>query len=357
MKNRVIFLDTNIFESAKFSYESDNFLRFLEICKEKSLKLCITDVVQKEVYKRIHFNIKEELERVNKNFIKLILSNLDVSVESKVKLTEKLVEKITSDFDNFLSDYDVEVIKSNFDQSLLIDSYFGIKSPFSEQKKEEFPDAIILLTIKKYREDKGVDVYIASNDSEFQEFCDENKIDLYSKLSDLTHKLNMEDPNQELKELYEKHLDDIKNEIGKSVKSQDDFILYSYDSIDEVYVDNIKVQDVLVNKLDVIQFDTDENSIQLEVDISIEFSANASYPDEDTMIHDKEDGVYYYGMKNNATIETTQKTTCIVAVSFFDDDTFSADEIDIQDKEFEFSLDDRTIVKLEQDENFGSFKW
>ena len=184
MKNRVIFLDTNIFESAKFSYESDNFLRFLEICKEKSLKLCITDVVQKEVYKRIHFNIKEELERVNKNFIKLILSNLDVSVESKARLTEQLVEKLTKNFDDFLYDYDVKIIKSDFDQSLLIDSYFGIKSPFSEQKKEEFPDAIILLTIKKYREDKGVDVYIASNDTEFQEFWDENKIDLYSQLSD-----------------------------------------------------------------------------------------------------------------------------------------------------------------------------
>lgn len=118
MKNRVIFLDTNIFESAKFSYESDNFLRFLEIYEEKGIQLCITDVVQKEVYKRIHFNIKEELERVNKNFIKLILSNIGVSVESKAKLTEQLVEKLTNDFDDFLSDYDVEIIKSDFDRWL-----------------------------------------------------------------------------------------------------------------------------------------------------------------------------------------------------------------------------------------------
>ena len=158
MKNRAIFLDTNIFESAKFSYESDNFLRFLEICEEKGIQLCITDVVQKEVYKRIHFNIKEELERVNKNFIKLILSNLDVSVESKVKLTEQLVEKITSDFDNFLSDYDVEVIKSNFDQSLLIDSYFGIKSPFSEQKKEDNPNKSKDYIIKVAKRDFVSDV-------------------------------------------------------------------------------------------------------------------------------------------------------------------------------------------------------
>jgi len=357
MKNRVVFLDTNIFESAKFSYESDNFLRFLEICEEKGIQLCITDIVQKEVYKRIYFNIKEELERVNKNFIKLILSNIGVSAESKAKLTEQLVDKLTNDFDDFLSDYDVEVIKSDFDQVLLIDSYFDIKSPFSEQKKEEFPDAIILLTIKKYIEDNDIEAYIISNDSGFKKFCDQNDICLYSKLSDVTHKLNMEDPNQELKELYEIHLDDIKYSIGENIKSQDDFILYSYDSIDEVYVDDIAVRDVVVDKLDIIQFDTDENSLQLEVDITIEFSANASYPDEDTMMHDKEDGVYYYGMKNHANIETTQKTTCIVVVSFFEDNTFSADEIDIQDKEFEFSLDDKTIVKLEQDENFGSFKW
>ncbi len=157
MKNRAIFLDTNIFERAKFSYDSDNFLRFLEICEEKGIQLCITDVVQKEVYKRIKFNVKEQLEKVNKDFIKLILSNLDVSVESKARLYEQLVEKLTNDFDDFLSDYDVKIIKSDFDQSLLIDSYFDIKSPFSEQKKEEIPDAIIFLTIKKYREDDDVD--------------------------------------------------------------------------------------------------------------------------------------------------------------------------------------------------------
>lgn len=354
MKNRVIFLDTNIFESAKFSYDSDNFLRFLEICEENNITLCITDVVQKEVYKRIKVNVKEQLERVNKNFIKLILSNLGVSVDSKLKLTEQLIEKLTDNFNEFLSDYYVEVIKSDFDQSLLIDSYFDITSPFSEQKKEEFPDAIILLTIKKYIEDNDVEAYIISNDTDFEQFCSENEICLYPKLSDVTHKLNMEDPNQEIRELYEKHLNNIKYEIGNNVKSQDDFILYSYDSIDEVYVDNIIVQDVVVNKLDIIQFDSESDSLQLEVDISIEFFANASYPDEDTIIHDKEDGIYYYATKNHADIETIQKTICIVVVSFFHDDTFCVDEIELQDKEFEFSLDERTIVKLEQDESFGS---
>lgn len=357
MKNRVIFLDTNIFESAKFSYESDNFLRFIEICEEKNIKLCITDVVQKEVYKRIKFNVKEQLERANKDFVKLILSNLGVSVESKSKLIEQLILKLTKNFDDFLSDYNVDVIKSNFDQSLLIDSYFDIKPPFSEQKKEEFPDAIILFSIKKYIKDNNVLVYIVSNDKGFLKFCDNNKINLYLKLSDLTHKLNIEDPNQELKELYEKKLDDIKYSIVESIKYENDFMLYSYDSIYEVYVYDIIVRDVFVNKLDIIQFDTNDNSLQLEIDISIEFSANASYPDEETMIYDKYESVYYYGMKNYATIETTQKTTCIVVVLFFEDNTFSVDEIDIQDKEFEFSLNDRTIVKLEQDENFGSFKW
>ena len=46
---RVIFLDTNVFESAKFSYNSHRMKQFLEICENKGLVLYITDVIKYEV--------------------------------------------------------------------------------------------------------------------------------------------------------------------------------------------------------------------------------------------------------------------------------------------------------------------
>jgi predicted nucleic acid-binding protein len=56
---RIIFLDTNVFESAKFDYQSKNFINFLEICDERIIDLYITDVVKDEVLKRIHINITQ----------------------------------------------------------------------------------------------------------------------------------------------------------------------------------------------------------------------------------------------------------------------------------------------------------
>lgn len=361
---RVIFLDTNVFESARFKYDSERMQSFLEICEEKSIRLIITDVVKHEVIKRIKSNIEfavmgirnpEEKSKEN-HIYEIFLNSIDNEQTSKPKLIEKLSSKLISDFEEFLTDNDVEIIPSQFDNNELVNLYFETKLPFSQQKKHEFPDAIILLTIKHYKETQRKISLMVSNDKGIKAFCDAHDIECYETIGIVANLLNSESADTTVSLAYNMHENDIKDKIIEDISKIDDFILYSYDSIDEVYVDDIKVENVSLKNTNILKMNSSNNSIELEVVSSLIFTCSASYPDEDTMGHDKEDGVYYFLQYINASIKIEREVTCIVKVSFYED-KFDIDDIDFESKEFEFSLDDRNIECIEYVEQFGSTRW
>jgi len=349
---RVVFLDTNVFESAKFKYDSINMQRFLAVCKDNKIKIIISDVVKNEVIKRIKSNIELAVSDIEKHSFSILLSSLNLGILSKPKIIEHLSSKLINDFQEFLVDYDIEVILSNYEQNELMKLYFETQAPFSEQKKHEFPDAIIALTVKKYRETECETLLMVSNDNDIKNFCIASDIGCYDTISDVVHKLNSESPHN----IYALHKQSISDKIKEQILKYDDFVLYSYDSIDEVYIEDIKATAVEIEKIDVLNIDSSENSIELEAVASITFKCRATYPDTDTMGYDKEDGVYYFSQYINASIKIERKINCIVNVSFYEDE-FIIDDLDLESKEFEFSLDDRNIESFEYIEQFGSTRW
>jgi predicted nucleic acid-binding protein len=361
---RVIFLDTNVFESAKFRYDAERMQNFLEICEEKNIKLIITDVVKHEAIKRIKSNIEfavmgirnpEEKSKEN-HIYEIFLHSIDSEQLSKPKLIEKLSSKLIEDFEEFLSDNSVEIISSQFDNQQLVNLYFETKAPFSQKKKHEFPDAIILLTIKAYKDTQKKIPIVISNDNDIKNFCDANEIECYDTIGTVTNLLNSESPDTTVSLAYKMCENAIKDKIKEDIENIDDFILYSYDSIDEVYVDDIKVDNVSLNNINILKINSVDNIIELEVVANITFTCNASYPDEDTMGHDKEDGVYYFLQYINASIKIEREVGSIVKISFYEDE-FDINDLDLESKEFEFSLDDRSIVNMEYVEQFGSTRW
>lgn len=356
---RVIFLDTNVFESAKFSYTSYRMKNFLETCEDKGIDLYITDVVKHEVIKRIKTNIHDAIENIDKHNLEILIQSLQVENKEKLKLINDLSEKLIADFEEFMTDYNINIISSTFNQSKLIDFYFHNKAPFSEQKKHEFPDAIIILTIDKWSLENHKTPLVVTNDKGMS-LCDtESNIIFFSKISDVTNLLLTENPENDLLEIYNEQLEKIKDKIIDNIKSYEDtFTLYSYDHIDDIEVDNVKIKNVILNKIDIININTEDNIIQLEVDFQIEFSLNASYPDMDTMSRDKEDGVNYFWQHLNAELNLKENTTCYLDIIIDkENDDFDLDDFDIEDKEFEFYLDENNITDIKYSDEFSSSKW
>jgi len=356
---RVIFLDTNVFESAKFLYNSHRMKNFLKICKEKGIDLYITDVVKYEVIKRIKTNIQETIEKIDKHKLEIFLQSLQVENKEKLKLIDDLSKTLIENFENFIFDNSINIISSTFEQSRLIDLYFNNKAPFTEQKKNEFPDAIIILTIEKWSFENNKIPLVVSNDKGMQLYSSEKNLEFFEKISDVTNLLLTEDPNIVLLEIYNDKLEQIKEKIIENIKFyEDDFILYSYDHIDDIEVDNVKIQDITLNKIDIIDINTDNNIIQLEIDLQIEFSLNASYPDMDTMSRDKEDGVNYFWQHINAELDLKENTTCYVdTIIYKENDDFDIDNFKIENMEFEFYLDENNITNIDYIEKFSSSKW
>ena len=251
-----IFLDTNVFESAKFSYSSSTFVNFLQHCRDNDIKLKITDVVKHEVLKRIKSNITESFEKIDKQNLGVVASSFDIDTNiSKLNFIEKLTNKLNEKFNDFLDDNEVEILDSNYDIHELTYQYFNQLSPFTEQKKHEFPDAIILLTIKKYIQDNTYKTIVTiSNDKSFKDFSEENSIDNFSFISNALDYL-IKHPNVALVKAYEKQISAIKDEICKRIENnKDDFILYSYDSIDLVDVEDIDILEILINDLNITNY-------------------------------------------------------------------------------------------------------
>ena len=349
-----IFLDTNVFESAKFSYSSKTFVSFLDYCKENEIKLKITDVVKHEVIKRIKSNITESFEKIDKQNLGVVAGSFDMDTNiSKLNFIEKLTNKLHERFSDFLDDNDIEVIDTNYDINELILQYFNQLSPFTEQKKHEFPDAIILLTIKKYKQDNTYKTIITiSNDKSFKDFSKKNGIDNFSFISKALNYL-IKHPNISLANAYEKQVSAIKYEICKKITNQkDDFILYSYDSIDLVYVEDINILEIIINDLNIINYNQIEKLILLEANISIQFSCKAYYPNPDNIIYDKEEGKYLSFSTCISKINFTENIKADIEILFDEDFNYDIEDIKLYQNEFEFQLNEKFIESTEYEENY-----
>lgn len=357
-----IFLDTNVFESAQFSYGSENMLNFIEYCRENAIQLKITDVVEYEVKKRIKANIADFLEPINKNIIGIVNASIGIDTSiTKIKLIEQLTQKLVDDFTSFIEDNNVKILESNCEILNILEKYFRKVPPFSEQKKHEFPDAIILETIKKYiSENKHKTIITVSNDNDFKEFCEVNKIENYSYISNALSSL-IQKFNEELVEAYQAYQKEIEKNIFESIKESDDFILYSYDSLDEVYVDDIKCEPKSINNLNITEINKEINSLFLMASVSVEFSCTAYYPDPDSLHYDKEDSIYYSFSQCESKIQFTENIDCEIEIAYEKSDNseliLNMDAITIHDKEFEFFLDEKYIIstKYEEDSQIRTF--
>lgn len=349
-----IFLDTNVFESAKFSYSSNTFVNFLQHCKDNEIKLKITDVVKHEVFKRIKSNITESFEKIDKQNLGVVAASFDMDSNiSKLNFIEKLTNKLNEKFNDFLDDNEIDILNSNYDIHELTCQYFNQLSPFTEQKKHEFPDAIILLTIKKYIQDNTYKTIITiSNDKSFKDFSEENGIDNFSLISNALDYL-IKHPDVALVKAYEKQISAIKDEICKRIEdNKDDFILYSYDSIDFVDVDDIDILEIIINDLNITNYNQIDKSIRLEASVSIEFSCKAYYPDPDTIIYDKEDGKYLSFTNCISKINFIENIKADIVIFFDEDFNYDIEDIELYQKEFEFHLNEKFIESTEYKENY-----
>ncbi|MCP4698663.1 MAG: DUF4935 domain-containing protein [Gammaproteobacteria bacterium] len=297
LEARTIFIDTQAFMQQGFRFEKKVLSRLSELGKSMSIKILISDVVRQEVSSKL----TEKLTRVSKlkkDLLKEIgFLGKDIPREL-VKVLDDIDESVLlkageERWANYLKSSNITVLSPNdVCNEELLRLYFKGYFPFSDgKKKNEFPDAISLLSLKSWAEKQEEKVYVISNDGDFKGFCEtRSEFISISRLSEFLDLYNRTEKRLTaiVHNYAENNIDWLKDCI------KDAFLECYFDYSDNWEAD---IEDVNVTSIDVFDIDIieiEEQRAVLTLKASISCSANISGPDYDEAVWDNEDKKYLF---------------------------------------------------------------
>lgn len=332
IKPFTVFLDTSIFEAENF-FQGRNLIKLCEFTKNKIVELKITDIIYEELKQRIKSNILKAQISTKKTFQAIngegkILKNVeDLNVLYTLLNIDFLeVERLLLlKLEEFLKKYDFEIINSNIsDINEVFIDYFNITPPFKEgSKKNEFPDAFSLNTIKQWAKKNNEKIFFLTQDSDFLKVSNKN-IDITHTISTLLdyitrhtneiHTTFIENKIEEYDFDYniEKVLED-ENFEQLTQAVEDDIFIYGdyYDpeigDIEKYYVtiDSKQINSIIQNK-----------SVTFEINASISLDIELSYYDISNAFYDKEDDEWYGKEPKTAIKNYIANIVCLVEFDY-----------------------------------------
>lgn len=151
---------------------------------------------------------------------------------------------------NYYKFIGAEIIESDkyLDVSRLLANYFSTKAPFenSKDKKNEFPDAIALLSLESWGEENNINVLAVSQDIGWKNFSENsNRITVVETLSEA---LEILQPHSQVVSIMGQIIED-------SMLQEDNHIL---ESIDSILIDSVENYEVAVTASSYLYFEWDD---------------------------------------------------------------------------------------------------
>ncbi|MEG4015231.1 MULTISPECIES: PIN domain-containing protein [unclassified Microcoleus] len=360
---RLVALDTQVFDSHNFNYNSTSFRRLVELAQQEKISLVLTYVTLHEI--RAHITegavltskaIEQAVNDLNKKRFKpqgdtkkvRISANSDLLNEFKTKVQElapnfdQINQELLDQLESFLQETNFKIIE--VDRVSVVDifnSYFSGTPPFGEgKKKSEFPDAFALLALQKEAEDRNRIIYVVSGDSDWQKFCSSSEdLSWIENLKELLETIIRETDSDEVDECYELYRDkedQIKGYIQKNFSDLNFLLDLSGTSLIEWGSEEIEVE---VNSVDIIDSslvniddsDADQPSVVFELEAEVHYDANVSYESLEDAIYDREDDMYYNKEKIDNVCTQSLKLNVEVTLTLSRDKDYSLCDADIKD--------------------------
>jgi hypothetical protein len=176
---KTVFLDTHLFETHLFDFDSALLENFPSFASTGLINVVTTEVTCGEIEARMTEKVHESLQSLNQ-WLKArdtrILRHIGDRYEvlfSKTK-PEDLATILKKQFHDFLEATHTTIIPTgSIDGAKLVAAYFGSIAPFgSGRKKEQFPDAIAVAVLRQWCEENDCTVEVVSGDGDWQRACD-----------------------------------------------------------------------------------------------------------------------------------------------------------------------------------------
>lgn len=174
-------LDTTEFHHLGYNFQSKSLLAVGQF-KRTNIKAIFSEVVLNEVHAHLRDNIKGKIDAARSGLrqiakaaalefdVKEAMEGLGIPVDASEKSRQML--------DDYVEQVEAEKISVDHGVSLrrLHDLYFASEAPFSSknEKKNEFPDAISLLSLEHWAQEAGGFLLAVSSDGDWARFASQS---------------------------------------------------------------------------------------------------------------------------------------------------------------------------------------
>ena len=169
LQTKFVFVDTEAFRQAQFDWGGTTLSRLVQFAKEGHLRLLITDITKREVSNHLHERLAEAMGAVKKHEIVLRQlggGNATAALSDPAALTKR--EQAFEEFLKATNAINVETVASIGE---VFSDYFALRPPFSQKKKAEFPDAVVIASLRAWCAERNTKAYVVSGDQEMAACC------------------------------------------------------------------------------------------------------------------------------------------------------------------------------------------
>jgi hypothetical protein len=205
-------LDTSTYEHYRFAFDKGLLLGL-----EQFLSIPPTLLVSEVVRNEIVLHLKKELSDAKSKACRALRLSRELVDDLAFAVAEKALDLDSIDtvgraeqlIEQHLANTGAEVVaveNNTVDIAKVLSRYFSAEPPFSDQKKNEFPDAFALLSLESWAVENGTKVLIVSDDPDWKAFCESSShLEYDPELSSAIAKFQKPDPDitQVVKSLFE----------------------------------------------------------------------------------------------------------------------------------------------------------
>lgn len=196
-----ILVDTSIFDQYGLRLEK-GLLGKLSQFQKSNIHYLFPDVIRAEVTSHLQSKVKSSRESLEKALNDagdhLFFEGSELN-DAKSILTDgnEIEELAASRIDKFIVNSGALVLNcgEHVSVSELLEQYFQNKAPFAAtgKKKNEFPDAIVLLATESWAKENDLQVLAVGRDGDWKEYCEmSDNIDYIEDFADALSKFNKE---------------------------------------------------------------------------------------------------------------------------------------------------------------------
>ena len=345
-----VFLDTNIFIGAKYNFAGGSLCNLLKYRENGTAILFSNDIIIREVLNHIDCDVSA-MARQAKNAIKKhgeLVNAITREAYNSIEATLLDASKsLRTQFENYVSG---ATLLPNQGLSIvaLFDDYFGKQAPFenNEKKKAEFPDAVVIMSIKRYLDETpGAVLHIVSDDDGWHDALREiNGIFLYKSLSELLTKIAEDE-----KELYAQITQYMQACIADLQSSAEGWFVCqdwsaAVDNID-VCIECEEIEDMYVTAINlapdgVEYIDREDEFASAVFSGMASFYLGFQYIDHTNEVYDREDRIWYNTIYGKGAVELKVPFTGSVTILIPDDGEMELNSTDFD----EINLGDVEII-------------